>query len=167
MYAEAMTRRSTDADLTPHERDVLQRLELTGWFVNIIAEDERGPGFAYSFGLYERFQHPEIILFGLGGKVMHELINEIGEAVKRGHRYGEGDETSDLLAGGYPCRFKQVNPRWYPETLTWTSWFYRSTDFPALQLFWPDKQNRFPWEKGVTDSFKAAQPDLSQPPVSG
>ena len=73
-----MTRHSTDSSLTEDERDVLRKRETTGWFVNEIAEDGEGPGFAYSFGLYERYRHPEIIIFGLPPDVMHQLINDIG-----------------------------------------------------------------------------------------
>lgn len=48
-----MTLHSADPDLSEHERSVLTRLEGTGWFINNIFADERNPGFAYSFGLYE------------------------------------------------------------------------------------------------------------------
>jgi hypothetical protein len=42
-------------------------------FVNLISGDELGPGFAYSFGLYEEFGHPEIIIFGLAAESMHHV----------------------------------------------------------------------------------------------
>ncbi|WP_396127172.1 DUF4262 domain-containing protein [Edaphobacter bradus] len=160
-----MTRHSTDPGLTEHERDVLQRLEATGWFVNKIAEDSEGPGFAYSFGLYERYQHPEIIIFGLPPDIMHRLINDIGKRVSGGMRYGDGDQSHDLLED-YSCVFRRVNPLRYRETLTWTMWFYESSDFPALQLFWPDKAHRFPWDPGCSEIFRKSQPDMSRSSTS-
>ncbi len=155
-----MTRSSADPDLTEHERSVLGRLEATGWFVNMIAADDSGPGFAYSFGLYRTFQYPEIILFGLPEDVMHQLINDIGRQLRSGSPgYWDGSESSDLLEG-YRCQFRRVVPGWYKTTLTWASWFYRSSDFPALQLFWPDKAGLFPWEQGCNERVRDLQPDL-------
>jgi hypothetical protein len=56
-----MSRRSTDLGLDKNEVRVLERREKHGWFVNIIAEDADGPGFAYSLALYEEFSHPGIL----------------------------------------------------------------------------------------------------------
>jgi hypothetical protein len=160
-----MTRQSTDSGLSEHERNVLQRLEATGWFVNKIAEDGEGPGFAYSFGLYERYRHPEIIIFGLPLDTMHRLINDIGKQVSGGKQYGDGDQSRDLLED-YTCVFRRVNPLRYRSTLTWTVWYYQSASFPALQLFWPDKAGRFPWDQGCSESFRAMQPDMSRSSAS-
>jgi hypothetical protein len=154
-----MTRHSTDSGLTEHERDVLRKLETSGWLVNKIAEDEEGPGFAYSFGLYERYRHPEIIIFGLPPDIMHRLINDIGKQVASGKGYSDGDETRDLLED-YACVFRRVNPLRYKETLTWATWFYESSYFPALQLFWPDKAGQFPWDPGCSESCRRRQPDM-------
>jgi hypothetical protein len=59
-----MPRHSTDANLSESEIRVLQSRERDGWFVNRIAEDASGPGFACSSGLYKEFGHPEVIIFG-------------------------------------------------------------------------------------------------------
>ena len=154
-----------DLGLNEHDKSVLQRREAHGWFVNMIAGDAEGPGFAYSFGLYEEFQHPEIIIFGLDSATMHGIINVAGEQVRKGARYREGDVTGDLLEG-YNCAFRQVNPLQYRETCSWAVWFYGNSEFPVLQLFWPDKRNRFPWDDGFTESLRSLQPDLSEPLAS-
>ncbi len=164
-----MARRSTDPDLSEHEVSVLQRREKHGWFVNRIAnriaEDATGLSFAYSFGLYEEFSHPEIIIFGLSGETMQRLINDVGSRVRKGAKYSAGDCTEDLLEG-YTCAFRDVSPLQYRKTCTWAVWFYGNTSFPALQLFWPDKQNKFPWEPDFTEQLRDRQPDLSEPPPS-
>jgi Domain of unknown function (DUF4262) len=161
-----MPRHSTDPNLSQHEIGVLQRREQHGWFVNLIAGDASGPGFAYSFGLYEEFGHPEIITFGLAEGTMHRLINDVGKRVRNGVKYSAGDQSSGLLDGGYRCAFNMVNPLHYRETCTWTVWFYESDRFPALQLSWPDKLNRFPWEPDFDEQLRDRQPDLSQPPAT-
>jgi hypothetical protein len=164
LYTWAMARHSTDANLSDNEINVLQRREQSGWFVNCIAEDAAGPGFAYSFGLYEEFNHPEIIICG-PNETMHRLINDVGKQVRSGAKYSAGDRSSDLLKG-YTCAFRPVNPLQYRKTCTWTVWFYENSNFPALQLFWPDKQNRFSWEPDFREQLRDRQPDLSEPPPS-
>jgi hypothetical protein len=149
--------------LSDHDRSVLERLEKHGWFVNKIAGDERTPQFAYSFGLYERWQHPELILFGLDLNAMHTIVNDAGEKIRNGVRYIDGDITSDLF-NEYPCAFRRVDPAWYPTTLSWAAWYYASADFPALQLVWPDRRGRFPWEAQFDRKMLHMQPDLSVPP---
>lgn len=77
-----MSRHSTDPNLSEHEISILQRRERHGWFVNCVAEDASGPGFAYSFGVYKEFGHPEIIIFGLPEETVHRLINDVGKQVQ-------------------------------------------------------------------------------------
>jgi hypothetical protein len=115
---KAMSRHSTDPDLSEQEVSVLLRREQHGWFVNRIFEDATGPAFAYSFGLYEEFGHPEIIIFGLPLETMHHLINDIGNRVRDGHKYSAGDRDEGLLRG-YSCLFGNVSPRQYPRTFAW------------------------------------------------
>ena len=74
-----MPRHSTDPGLGANEIDVLRKRERYGWFVTMIAADVAGPGFAYSFGLYQEFEHPEVILFGLPGSTLHRLVDDLGE----------------------------------------------------------------------------------------
>lgn len=39
--------------------------------------------------------------------------------------------------------------------------FYGQADFKAVQLFWPDRSGKFPWEEGFDESFRRIQPDLA------
>lgn len=114
--------------------------------------------------LYEEFHHPEIVIFGLDPVIMHRLINDVGNQVRNGARYSDGEVSCELLEG-YPCAFRLVNPLRYRETRGWAVWFYGSADFPVLQLFWPDKKSGFPWESGFDESLRVKQPDLSTTPA--
>lgn len=158
-----MPRLSTDPGLPEHDIKVLQLREEHGWFVMKVMEDKDSPAFAYSFGLFEEFRHPEIMIFGLDLSIMHRLINDVGGQVKRGIHYGDGAITEELLEG-FPCVFRQVSPLRYRETCSWATWFYGNLSFPVLQLFWPDNKRRFPWDPGCDESVRSLQPDLSKPP---
>ena len=155
------TRKSTDAELTSDEKDVLTRFESAGWFVNQVFTEGNAPDFAYTFGFYETFQHPEVIMFGLPLDTMLTILNEVGKLLGQGIRYAAGDRTDDLL-DGYPCEFRHVDPSHYKETLTWTGWFYKGAPFPALQLFWPDRAGHFPWDSRCEEGIRSAQPDLGR-----
>jgi len=41
-------------------------------------------------------------------------------------------------------------------------WFYGGDDFPCLQIVWPDRAGRFPWEADFDAQFEGNQPDLTE-----
>ncbi|MFL5577733.1 MAG: DUF4262 domain-containing protein [Gemmatimonadaceae bacterium] len=43
-------------------------------------------------------------------------------------------------------------------------WFYGGDDFPVLQVVYPDRTGRYPWEDGVAEGFRAVQPVLADGP---
>lgn len=99
-----------------HDRKLLADVERHGWHVLGIAEDEEGPAFAYSVGLYRSFGHPEVIAFGLAIPALHRLVNAVGEQARSGERFGHLDESGDVLHG-YNVAFRAVEPRHYREYL--------------------------------------------------
>src|SRR4051812_23358833 len=99
-----------------HDRKLLADVERHGWHVIGVEEDEEGPAFAYSIGLYRSFGHPEVIVFGLPVRVLHRVINAVGEEVRSGERFGHLDESGDVLQG-YNVVFRTVKRGHYPEYL--------------------------------------------------
>lgn len=141
------------------EAELAAKVEQYGWYVMLVPEDDEGPGFAYSIGLHKNFDHPEIIIFGLDLKVMWAMINEIGEQVKTGKRY----ETEKIYFGlieKYGCVFEPVAERHYAEYFGYANWFYKGTDFPALQCVWPDKAGLYPWHEDFNPDWRLMQPLL-------
>jgi len=49
---------------------------------------------------------------------------------------------------------------WYAPFIGYATWFYDGAHFPALQLIWPDKGRRFPWQSGFNPDWIWAQPLL-------
>jgi len=117
-------------------------------------------GFAYSIGLFHTFRHPEIIIFGLAVKVLHAVINAIGEQVSKGSRFEHLDEAGEVLEGYNVC-FRTVERKHYPEYLGYARWFYQGDDFPVLQCVWPDSQQRYPWHGNFSENLAGRQPLLS------
>lgn len=50
----------------------------------MIPEDDLGPGFAYTVGLWHTYRSPELTMFGLDIHLMHELLNRLGDGVATG-----------------------------------------------------------------------------------
>ncbi|MBV8922498.1 DUF4262 domain-containing protein [Bradyrhizobium sp.] len=108
-----------------------------------IMPDEERPGYAFSIGLFVNYGHPEIVIFGLDRRDAGNVINDIRDRVSRGQRYAAGDVGDQLLVGHKAC-FADVPPR----------------PFPCLQLVWPDRAGRFPWQAEFDPALRKYQPLL-------
>jgi hypothetical protein len=124
--------------------------------VMIVDADDEGPAFAYSIGLTRTYSQPELICFGLRDELMHWMINEIRDRMANGSRFKDGDQVPGLIEG-YACVLKRTERAWYREYLGYARWFYEGDNFDTLQIVWPDKQNRYPWDAGY------AAPEDQQP----
>lgn len=159
--AHVATRAGLDAlwtieDETPDH--IRQVIDQHGWFVGLIQPDGDGPAFAYTIGLYEKFSHPEIIIFGLAPKSMHCILNQCGDLIQSGTRFAVGEPVSGVLEG-YGVRFRAVTTTAsYAEYLGYGCRHYGNRAFPVLQLLWPDKQHRFPGEAAAADFLAKCQP---------
>jgi hypothetical protein len=157
-----MTRDLRNRDgLHPADEKFLSQIEDHGWNVTTVfrREGETGPEWAFSAGLFHSYQHPEIVIFGLDLDIMHGIVNNIGDEVKRGTKFEPVTEYQEILAR-CGCRFREVHQRHHKAYFGWAIWFYESDQFPVLQCFWPDKQGKYPWEPGCSEFVKTAQPLL-------
>jgi hypothetical protein len=51
---------------------------------------------------------------------------------------------------------------WIKDYFGYAIWFNQTSNFPALQLVWTDRQNRYPWQDGFEEEFKFIQPLLDR-----
>ena len=148
------------------EEHLHQSLREVGWHILLIPEDEEGPTFAYTIGLYHSYQHPEVLVQGLPQECVHGMLNVIGENVKSGQSYEAGNKYAGILEG-CDCVFVTIHPSHYNEYLGSAIRFYKHALFPVLQCVWPDREGRFPWEAGFPPGLASLQPVLSEPEQSG
>jgi hypothetical protein len=149
----------TDDEISGIEGDIAEY----GWSVMKVAADGSDPNFAYSIGMERTLGHPEIIIVGLPLDIAHRLINDVGEAVKNGKRYSAG-AVSDEFLEGFDVTFRHVPEYQYRAYLGWGSRVYGGHGFRVLQMIYPDKQRRWPWQDGVSPGFRADQPVLADEP---
>jgi hypothetical protein len=127
-----------------------------GWHV-LNVEPDRGhtePLFSYSIGLFYSFGHPEVIITGLPSRAAHSIINAVGERARTSPSVECETEYHDILEH-HPVLFRAVPFEHYSSYVGYAMWFYRriSSAFPLVQLFWPDKTGRFPWEPSFDPSL--------------
>lgn len=146
------------------EEKCVADVQRYGLHVLKVGAEEDSPTFAYSVGLYHTFAHPEIIMLGLGLDTMHRILNLVADALREGRRYAPGDVTDEFLEG-YDVTFRTVPERQYAPYLGWANWFHGGFGYPVLQMIYPDRERRWPWEDGVTEWFRRNQPILEQEPV--
>jgi Domain of unknown function (DUF4262) len=120
------------------------------------------PPYVFSIGLFLNYHQPEIVIFGLDGRDSAAIINDVRDRAAKGQRYTAGDVSDELLVGYRAC-FVDVPLQRYDEYLGTAIWFYYKSPrpFPCLQMVWPDRDGRFPWDTKFDPLLKARQPLLS------
>src|SRR6185369_10283594 len=146
--------------LSATEQRILANVDNDGLHVEKVVAPKKGsPGWAYSIGLHKTMQQPDVIIFGLRPETMEQLIENTAERMREGVVYADGTQDEELLQG-YTCVFKSVREIWYDVTVKHARWFYGGSAFPLLQLYWPDRNGKFPWDPKCQPEVRALQPRL-------
>jgi Domain of unknown function (DUF4262) len=119
------------------------------------------PSFAYSIGLVQTYNHPEIICFGLKTDLLHVLINDVAAIIKQGKRIEVGRPYSSVFKT-LDAEFLPVDPSNIGDYFKVAIRYYKTDQFPAMQLVWPDQENRFPWQTNFQEKFLHKQPLLDR-----
>ena len=146
--------------MTP-EQSISDGVQRDGF--RVLAINDHRPPFAYTVGLMFTFQHPELIIFGLqkdGANILRLMAKLIGG----GQRFdvdGEYDLLPDLKVG-----LRIVDPTQHEFYLGYAMGYCREQGRPgelqAVQVYWPDKNQLFPYQRECDEQVWAAQPRLSQ-----
>ncbi len=122
-----------------------------GWFCQLVFtaadDDTDAPGFAYTIGLRDSFGHPDLLVSGMSDDDGYATLDVVVDLVRGGARFAHGDTSEDVLDGG-PVLFVTVADAARREYLAWADWYYEREPFAALQVVYPDRRGRWPWEEG-------------------
>lgn len=140
-----MSERALPTPEDDNDRELLDDIEGVGWAVLGIPEDEEGPTFTYTLGLFHTLNHPEILIMGVEITTAQHLLNNLGELIRAGRRFVAGSRCENVVKG-FALGFVAVPRKLYPEYVGYGGWLYGGMEFPLLQCVWPDKSGRFPWE---------------------
>jgi Domain of unknown function (DUF4262) len=141
-----------------------ENISRFGWHVAIVQEDEVGPGFAYTIGLAHSFGAPELAMFGLDARVMHTVLNTLGQQAANGTVPAEDQEHAGVLKR-YPVILRRADQRWHRTFFGRAIGFYRRPPLPVLQVCWPDSNGVFHWQDDCADRHQQSQPRLWMPPT--
>ncbi|MFC3831331.1 MULTISPECIES: DUF4262 domain-containing protein [Deinococcus] len=142
-----------------YDEAVIRNIKQFGWHVVLIPEEDDLPAFAYTIGLQKSYGHPEVIVFGMSLENMHLMLNNVGILARDGHRQYDKNPSSEVIEG-YEVAFRTVDQQHYREYLGTGMWFYQGFNFATLQMIWPDREGRFPWDDGFHAANLPRQPPL-------
>lgn len=140
---------------------VKEHIKKYGLSVTMIESTKYFSSFAYSIGLQETFNHPEIICFGLNTKLLHEIINDVSDIIKREGSINSDKDYNNIFKSSR-AKFLQVDERNIEDYFGVAIRYYDSKKINALQLIWPDRNDKFPWELNFEERFKFIQPLLDR-----
>ena len=146
-------------DLTDAGRELLQDVADHKAHVMHVTDDAGVPKFSYTVGLWHHFEQPEVIVFGLDVEAAEELLQRVVEAAGEGARFAHGEKHEGLMVG-FAARFLDVPEEAAQAHLGAAAWAYQAQPFRSVQLVWPDKEKRWPWQDGVRQGFRDVQPLL-------
>jgi hypothetical protein len=130
--------------------DTLDDIEGFGWQAMLISGDTSNR-FAYSIGIHDMFGFPELIVVGLPQDVAHRAMNYALQEMQKGIDLTEGRHRE--IVGEVEVKFQPVDPKWKEHVMCRADWFYCGDTFPALQMIYPDIENRFQGEEGFNEYF--------------
>ena len=133
-----------------------------GWSGIGVGASEHGPSFTYSIGLQEKFDHPEIIIFGLNPEICMQFITMIIDEIKNGEPYATRTKLYDIAGGSLPAVLVPCTTKAKELYTIQATRYYDETNqtYEVLQMVWSDTQGKMPWEKGFEEKFKLKQPVL-------
>jgi hypothetical protein len=153
---------SFDEPLDDTDRRVLADIEEHGWHAIAINDEDPSP-YVFSVGIMHTLGHPELVMFGLDPELMHDVLWTAYRDVQSGRRI-DADGLYEGLIEGYAVAAREVHGSWHAHYLGYAQWHRRYVGkrgtLRAMQLVWPDKAGRFPWEDGCHASVVDLQPRL-------
>ncbi len=144
-----------------NDQQLLEDVEKYGFHILFISATDYSPSFGYTVGLYKTYNHPEIILFGSTGHAVQAVMNNNGNLLKSGKQMALNKVYYDFFEN-VPAQFILVDKRNLKSYFGYDIWYYKNLDFPALQLVWADRNNKFPWDADYDKEFLYRQPLLDR-----
>lgn len=114
------------------------------WAVTGVYGDETSAPVAYTSGLSE-LGRPELIVTGVDPEYAGPVLNEAAARVVLMPGFGAGSTITDLRStNGYPLTAIDVIDA---SPMRITALLFGDS-FRAVQLVWPDRDHRLPWDRG-------------------
>jgi hypothetical protein len=137
--------------------DTKLNIDKFGLQVILVSSTSYCPSFAYSIGLTQTYNHPEIICFGLPNDLGHAIINDIAELIQKGEPIDTRKIYTEIFKNSRAA-FLKVDKRNMVDYFGAALNYYGDKSFEALQVVWTDRNNKLPWENNFEEAFLYKQP---------
>ena len=146
------TRLLRSGALSDYERGLLDKVEEFGCMIlHVQDHDAPRPIFSYTIGLHNTRHVPEIITCGLPAKTAQTALNYAANLLADCIDLAIGRHAN--VIGNVDVEFRPVDAKWAKILMRSSVWFNGSASFPALQLVFPDLDNRFPEDPSFNTYF--------------
>ncbi len=136
--------------------NVRRDIECHGCSVVFVGDED--PPFAYTVGLWERHRHAELIIFGLPGQVMANILNAVARKVDEGASFSLPAYLPDV-GGKFGIKMVPLHEAALSRYFGFALGYYEGP-FPAVQVIWPDGAGVFPDDPGYNKVYADVQPIL-------
>jgi hypothetical protein len=145
------------------DEEIAEIVAEHGWFGANVSDAE--PPFFYTIGLMKTFDHPELIIFGLEPEEANALFQGLIRDLREGKVYKQpGVYTITLGKDKHQVGFRTVHETQHELYLGFAMGFMRGIDsigeLEAMQVFWPDRAGKFPFDVGCELEVYNLQPRL-------
>jgi hypothetical protein len=143
------------------------KIEKHGWTGTYVFGDGNTPAWGYTIGLAERAMHPEFAVVGLDDHSTSWLFEVLARRVTAGERLDELP-GGQLELEGHPFRLVPVHAsHWDTNRCNmWLEYYAQLGEgWPpqeALQVLWPDQQDRLPGDPGLDSRSRRFQTRLDR-----
>lgn len=136
----------SEDDKRKYFKRVYDNIEKMGFHTTAVLEDINFTPFAYSTGIFENFNIPEIIISGLGPGFSTELIENYAEKYK--FRKVPLNTKIENLTNRFPIYFIETSVEDLSEYVLSSVKYYENRKYEYVQLIFPDFNFLFPNEIG-------------------
>ncbi|MBN8884974.1 MAG: DUF4262 domain-containing protein [Rudaea sp.] len=120
-----------------------------GWHsLHVFSNEADELPFSYSIGFTQTYAAPEVLIFNVERTKAHKLLWACAHVLKDGGMLTPDAKDDRILNNDYQVIFKTLRVSAYGEYLGTARRYYGSKPFPAVVMFLPDREDRYPWEAG-------------------
>ena len=129
-----------------------------GWTA-VGTETHDGVPFLYTIGLTEKYNHPEVVITGIGMQQAKAIVDCAVKKIEDGRQFGVDEISDEVIIGsdGSSVNVKFVSTNMHNRIRYMCQAYYHhdENDFKALQLLWPDTSGVFPDNENFEEKFKS------------
>lgn len=125
-----------------------ENISKYGFHITYVLEDEKGPSFWYSTGLFKNYKIPEIFISGLPQNLSFDLVGDYVEEFKEKTVPINLKINSPTEYFEFQILFIEVDNKNLEKYVYSSTRFYGDNEYKYLQLIYPDTKGLFPNQNG-------------------